>query len=132
MSSPAIVISRSESILSACIKMSRHKIGSLIVVDRKKNPVGIITEKDIINRIICTKKNIEKTSVQDAMTPDIITIEKFAKLEDAILLFKKHRIKKLVVVSNKKIAGMISVWDITIAKPELTREFIDSWIKPRW
>jgi CBS domain-containing protein len=45
---------------------------------------------------------------------------------------KKFKIKKLPVMSEKALVGVITITDIANARPEITRRFIDSWVKPRW
>ncbi|EMR74924.1 hypothetical protein MBGDF03_01108 [Thermoplasmatales archaeon SCGC AB-540-F20] len=45
---------------------------------------------------------------------------------------KKHKIKKLPVILDENIIGIITVTDVTNARPDISRRFIDSWVKPQW
>jgi len=129
MNKDLICIDCNRSVLDA-FKMYRDaKVGSLIVVDKNKL-VGIITERDLIEKTI--DKDIKKALVKDIMSSDIITISPLDTLETALNVMKKNRVKKLPVLSSSKLKGIITVTDIAYARPELTKRFIESWIKPRW
>jgi CBS domain-containing protein len=117
------------SVLDA-FKMYRDtKVGSLIVID-KDRLVGIITERDLIEKTI--DKDINKALVKDIMSLNVITISPLDTLEKALKVMKKNKVKKLPVLSSSKLKGIITVTDIAYARPELTKRFIESWIKPRW
>ena len=53
-------------------------------------------------------------------------------LEKASEIMRKYKIKKLPVLSDNDIVGIITITDITYARPELTEKFMESWVKPRW
>jgi CBS domain-containing protein len=105
------------------------KVGSLIVIDQNRL-VGIITERDLIEKTI--DKDINTALVKDIMTSNVITISPLDTLEKALNVMKKNKVKKLPVLSSSKLKGIITVTDIAYARPELTKRFIESWIKPRW
>jgi len=66
------------------------------------------------------------------MSSDVKSIHPLDKIEKAIEEMKKNKIKKLPVISNNCIVGIITLTDIGSSKPELTERFMESWIKPRW
>jgi len=95
--------------------------------------VGIITERDIIERVILNKKDPAKTRIRDVMSKDIKTVHALAPLEKAAKIMKEHHIKKLPVVLNNEIVGIITETDLshTIeafseAIDELTQFYADS------
>jgi CBS domain-containing protein len=126
-----VTIDSNDSVFNACIKLLEERIGCIIVLD-KGFCVGIITERDFIERTILMNRDPEETKVKDIMTPDIVTIKPLDKIEDALQIMKKFRIKKLPVVNNDDLIGIVTISDIAHARPELTKRFIESWIKPRW
>ena len=97
--------------------MSQYHIGSLVVVEKEKI-VGIITERNVL-KSVAQGKNPELTTVEDIMSKNVITIEPDKKIDEAVELMMKHKIKKLPVVSNKKLVGIVTCSDISVVEPKL-------------
>ncbi len=131
MSRDVVTISKDETAFDASIKYRDKKVGCLLVVDKDKC-VGILTERDLIERVICEEREPKQTKISEIMSKNLKTIHKLAKIEDAIRLMKMHNIKKLPVVSNDTLVGIVTITDISRARPELSKRFIDSWVKVRW
>lgn len=131
MTRTVITVQNKDSVFDACMLYKKHKIGSLIVLDTDKC-VGILTERDIIERCICERKNPEKTLVSDVMSKDLKTVHALDTLDKTIELMKKYNIKKLPVLINEQIVGIITVTDIYKARPDLTKRFMESWVKSGW
>ena len=129
MNKNIISIDSNQTILDAYKKYRDTKVGSLIVIEHNQL-VGIITERDLIEKAI--KKDLKTTQIKDIMTPNVITISPLDNLETALKIMKKNRVKKLPVLAGNKLKGIITITDIAYARPELTRRFIESWVKPRW
>lgn len=131
MTHPVITIECSNTVLNACNMYRDCRIGCLVVTC-SNGSIGLITERDLIERTICDKRDPEKTKVKDIMTVDIITIHALAKIEKALDIMIKNNIKKLPVVMKGDIVGMITVTDISRARPDLSKRFIDTWVRPEW
>ena len=131
MTKKVLKIDHNDSIFDACMMYQKYKIGSLLVTKDDKY-VGIITERNIIERTICDKKKPEDVKVGDVMSKGLITIHALEKLETAIDIMIKHNIKKLPVKVNEEVVGIITVTDISRARPDLSKRFMDSWVKQRW
>ncbi len=131
MTRHVFTIEASDSVYQACVLYKKYKIGSLVVID-KEICVGILTERDIIERTICEQKNPETAKVRDIMSSPIHTIHRLDTVEKAIELMKTFDIKKIPVVSKKGIVGIVTMTDVCKARPELSQRFKDSWMKPCW
>ena len=131
MTKNLVTIKPQQSVFEASNLYKNFKIGSLIVIENEKC-VGILTERDIIERTICEKRNPETTKVGDIMSSDIKTIHPLDKIEKALDLMVTNNIKKLPVSLNGEIIGIITVTDISKARPDLSKRFMDSWVKPVW
>lgn len=132
MTKNVITIDSEKTVYDACKEYSRSKVGSLVVMN-KDIIVGIITERDIIERVILNKKDPAKTKIREVMSKDIKTIHALAPLEKAAKIMKENNIKKLPVVLNNEIVGIITETDLshTIeafseAIDELTQFYADS------
>ncbi|RLI98537.1 MAG: CBS domain-containing protein [Candidatus Aenigmatarchaeota archaeon] len=117
MKREVIAINPDISIREASKVMSKHNIGSLLVLDDEKL-VGILTERDVLN-LVARGENLDEVKVKDVMSRDVITIESDKKIEDAVDLMLKHKIKKLPVMESGKIVGIITTSDIIVAEPKL-------------
>ncbi|HEC81287.1 MAG TPA: CBS domain-containing protein [Thermoplasmatales archaeon] len=131
MKKDVVTISKNDSVFDASIKYRDYKVGCLVVVEQQRC-VGVVTERDIIERVVCEKKDPVETRVEEIMSRNVKTIHRLSTVEDAINLMKKYNIKKLPVVSEDTLVGIVTITDISHARPELSKRFIDSWVKVRW
>jgi CBS domain-containing protein len=102
-----VKISSSEPVSGLTYKMIEEDIGAVIVIE-KGNPVGIITEKDILDRVVVPGKDVYKTLAKDVMSKPVIYIEASSPLKDALELMKKQKIRRLVVVENGALVGLVT------------------------
>ena len=99
--------------MEACKRYYRNRIGSLVVLDQGTLK-GIITERDIISRVIILNKDPNITTVKEIMSPTIITINQNANIEEASKIMSSNNIKKLPVVSDTgNLVGIITASDIS-------------------
>lgn len=131
MTKNVVTIDSDDTVFDASVKYRDNKVGCLVVTE-KESCVGIATERDLIEKTICFHKDPKKTKIGEIMSADIKTIHPLETLEEALSIMNKFKIKKLPVISEKDLVGIITITDIANAKPELTNRFIDSWVKPRW
>ncbi len=114
MSKNVVTVEPTTSAFEASRQMKERGIGSLIVVDSRGKPVGIVTETDIIYKVVAEKKSHE-TSVKDIMTEDLKTIKMDETIEKASRVMAAHRIRRLVVTDEKRLAGILALKDIVKA-----------------
>lgn len=94
--------------------LTKNKIGSVIVIDRDKVPIGIITERDLVKRVCLEKLNPSKMLVEELMSSPLITIMTFDSVDTATRIMLSNKIKRLPVLeSDNRLMGIISVTDIT-------------------
>jgi CBS domain-containing protein len=85
-------------------------------------PVSIITERDIVFKIIAKEKPVS-SKVREAMSPKLISIGPDDTIDQAANLMKRHGIKKLPVISYDKLIGIITSTDITAIQPQILDEY---------
>lgn len=119
MTKNVVTITKDETILDACDKYSQHRVGCLIVAD-EDNPVGIITERDIIEKIIRRGRDPKSTTVKEIMTSNLKMVHASAKVEEAAKTMKKYNIKKLPVILNNKIVGIVTITDLSNVLPDFS------------
>lgn len=131
MTKKVVTIDSNKTVFDACNMYKNLKVGCLIVTD-SGNCVGIVTERDLIERSICAKKDPYTTMISDIMTKNVKTIHALDTLEKAMKIMEENHIKKLPVVVEYGIVGIITVTDISRARPDLSKRFMESWVKPIW
>jgi len=131
MTKNVVTIKPNKSVFEACILYRDFKIGSLIVIKNDKC-IGIVTERDLIERTICEKRDPETTKIGDIMSSDIKTIHPLETLEKALKIMVENSIKKLPVCFKDEIIGIITVTDISKARPDLSKRFMDTWVRQVW
>jgi len=88
--------------------MQMKKRDTVIVVDHKKEPLGIVTNSDILSKVGDVDINAELTLLKDIMTSPLITIKDNATLQSALLTMRDHHIKRLPVMRHGQLVGTIS------------------------
>jgi len=100
--------------------MNDFEIGCLIVVEDGK-AVGILTERDVLKRVVEKGKDPEKTLVKDVMSKPLIVVNPEMGLEEAIETMFKNKIKKLPVVKDGKLVGLVTFTDIARIQPVIIK-----------
>jgi len=122
MTPSVVTIESGASVLDACVQYKEHGVGCLVVMNGGL-VVGILTERDIIERIIVEERNPRKTNVEDIMSKNIRTIHATARVEQAAEIMRTYRIKKLPVILNNEIVGIVTATDIANNIQDFSKEF---------
>jgi CBS domain-containing protein len=113
------------SVLEVSKSMAEMDIGSVIITD-KERPVGIITESDIVRRVIAEEKDTKTTSASEIMSSPIIHVEPGTGLTEAMRVMAKSNIRRVAVLKNNSLAGIITSRDILRWSPELIDILVES------
>ena len=102
------------TVMEAANVMNEHRVGALLVVDRRgESLAGIFTERDILRRIIGEKKDPESTAVGQVMTTEVACCKPDITVEAARLIFRDKRVRHLPVVDDHgKPLGVVSIGDV--------------------
>jgi signal-transduction protein with cAMP-binding, CBS, and nucleotidyltransferase domain len=94
--------------------MVKKGISSVIVIDKKTKPIGIITEKDLVRRVCLKNMSASRFAVEEIMSLPLITIMAYDSVDTASRIMTHNQIKHLVVLEeDNRICGLLSVTDIT-------------------
>lgn len=119
------------TVLDAAKLMKKRKIGNVIVVENKQ-PVGILTESDIIRKVVAEGKDVKEVKIQDAMSTPLIIIDPYVTLEEAMKTMGKCNVRRLPVCENDELIGIITQKDISRMSPilhEISREWYDITVR---
>ena len=109
---PIITAKYSESIFTISTLMKEKQVSSIIIIDQNDKPVGIITERDIVRRVIADSKNPNTTKATEIKSQPLITVGPNAYLFNACKIMEKNNIRRLPVVKDNGIVGIVTITDI--------------------
>ena len=99
--------------------MAQHDCGEIPVIDRGEQPVGVITDRDIVCRVVAEGKNPTAHTVEECMTQPVQTVTVDTPVEDVVRMMEKHQIRRVPVVDEKGcVMGIIAQADIAWAESE--------------
>ena len=90
--------------------MSEREIGSIVVVEEGK-PIGIATERDFLKRVLAKDKDPRAVKIGEVMSSPVITISPKSSVADAIALMRKKNVRRLVVVEEEEVVGIVTSKD---------------------
>lgn len=113
-----------ESAAVAAQRMRQKRVGTLVVVDEEERPVGVVTDRDLVARVLAMGRDPKETRVLDIMTKAPKTMPATAPIEEALALMRNGGFRRIPVVSPKgKLVGLVSLDDVLLF---LATEF--AWI----
>jgi len=119
MTSPVVTISENETIYKAAHLMNKHDVGCVIVTGKEGKSVGILTERDLITRVLAKNTLPSRVKAGKVMTSPLITIDPDETLPEAARKMSRLNIRRLGVVYKGNLEGIISSKDILAVTPEL-------------
>jgi len=112
MTKAPIVLSPSASVDEVAHVMREKGISSVILVTNGK-PIGIVTERDLVHRVMAPGKDPKKLMAADICTKPVIAVSHHSEVEDAVETMNEHKIRRLVVVDDlDHVAGIITTDDV--------------------
>ena len=101
--------------------MNKNEIGCFVVVDEEEKPVGIVTERDLLKRVLAKRKDPVRVKVMQIMSQPLVTGTPHMDIEAAARLMFKRKIKKLPIVENGRLVGLVTLTDLVRFQPEIIR-----------
>jgi CBS domain-containing protein len=111
MTKNPVALSSDSTVIDAAKAMSDFHIGSVVVMEKDK-PCGIVTDRDITVRAVATGSDPSKTKLGDICTHDLAAVRPDQSVEDAIQVMKSHDVKRVVVMTDSKLEGIVSLGDL--------------------
>lgn len=128
MSKDVKVVRPDSSVKEVVATMNKFDIGSIIVVQGKR-PVGIITERDILRRIVQPCLAPETLTARQVMTSPLLTISETASIDEAAKIMAKEKVKKLPVMAKQKLVGIVTFTDIVTKVPTML-SLLEELVRP--
>lgn len=108
-----VVCANSETSLEQIAKlMQENDVGCIPICNNENNVIGFVTDRDIITRCVANNKNCAQTKASDVMTKNVIKTTPDTEIEDVESTMSKNQIRRVPVIENNKIVGIITIGDL--------------------
>ena len=114
MSNPVIRIHPDESVAVAARTLNRYNIGALPVCGSDGRVCGLVTDRDIVTRCLASNRSPSTTTVRDVMTSQVVSARPDMDASLAAGLMGREQIRRLPVIENGKLCGMVSLGDLAL------------------
>lgn len=111
MISNVLVVTKTTTVVSAVSLMANNEVSCLVVVDGEK-PIGILTERDLVRKIMAPAKSSKRLKVEEIMNTPLVAVNSTTTLEEASNLMQSTKIRRLPVVDEEKLKGIVTETDI--------------------
>jgi CBS domain-containing protein len=112
MTQPVLKIDENATIREAVALMDRTRVGSLLVT-RMGRDVGIVTERDIISKVILHNETSDTVTMKEILSLPLVTADANTAGEDALRIMVKHSVRRLPITDRGKIVGIFTTSDVT-------------------
>jgi len=119
MSSPVRTVNENDNVTKVARTMAKNNIGSVIVVDKKLNQLGVITEKDVVRRVAAKGFHPNKVKAGKIMSKPLRTVEPTLDVKEAAKRMKQLKVKRLAGMEAGKLVGIVTGTDIVDITPAL-------------
>ncbi len=124
MTSNVLTLDPKTSVAEAAHLMTRFKIGCLIVKSNSE-PEGLITESDIIRKVVSKDLKASEITIGELMSKNLISINPGSELNEAARIMAKSNIRRLPVVNEGVLVGILTSSDVLMVSPELTEILVE-------
>lgn len=114
MTNSVIKIDPEETVAVAARTLTHYNIGALPVCGKDGKLCGVVTDRDLVTRCLATNRTPETTKVRDVMTGQVVSVSPEMDIGVAAHLMGRQQIRRLPVVENGQLCGMVSLGDMAV------------------
>ena len=123
MSFPAITEDEDASVGVILKHMQLSRIGG-VVITKEGKPVGIAVDYDIAEKVMMKDRNPDEMKVKEIMSSPLITIDADASVDEACGLLAREGIRRVPVIENGKLVGIVSIRNVLTGEPVQVRKYV--------
>ncbi len=126
MTKDVVSIGVNNSVFEAADLMSSKRVSCLVIMDGEV-PIGIVTERDIVRRVVAKKMPLD-TKVSEIMSKSLITVDPDASLKEAARLMSSNKIRRLPVMKQNRLVGIVVAADFVrnLGKKTVSEEILEA------
>ena len=126
MTEDVITVGVNETILNVAKLMNDYNIGCIPVAEEDKKVLGMITDRDIVIAMAKYDLNPEEATVKNVMTSEVFSVEPDTELSHALDLMRKQKIRRIPVIENDELKGILSLGDIAVRGDQASAEIAEA------
>lgn len=119
MSRPVITAKETDTAADIAALMAKHNIGCVLISGKKGETIGIVTERDIVQRVAAKNLLPSKVMARESMSKPVITIRSGASVTDAAKFMNQKKVRRLAVIEDGKLTGVLTMKDILAVTPAM-------------
>jgi len=112
MEKNVITIGHDKTVLDAAYLMKENEISFLVILNNEE-PIGVVTESDFVRKLVANDKVASKVPLSEIMSYKFRSVESSTEIEDAVQKMLNNKIRRLLVVDDGKLVGIITQTDLT-------------------
>ena len=112
MSKPVISIKTDSTVQEAAIVMAKHNVGSIIVSDDGKTYKGIITERDLLKKVLGAKQDPATLKVEEIMSKNVVTVDVNTSLLEISKIMTKNIMRRVLIMEKDRFIGIVTSRDL--------------------
>jgi CBS domain-containing protein len=123
------------TVFAAVEEMCRLRVGALVAMGADGEPAGMLSERDIMGRVLLARRDPDTTRVVDVMTTELVCIAPEASVTEAMAIMTERRCRHLPVVVEGCVVGLVSIGDLTRSvseQEEFTVRYLNDYISGRY
>ena len=107
------IAAHNETAATAASRMAQHNVGTLLVVNDRRQPIGILTDRDLVTRVMAVGQNPNETLVGSIMTHHPLTVSEDTSIEQAVGMMRSGGFRRMPVVADcEQLVGIVSLDDV--------------------
>lgn len=114
MTKDVVMANSTDNVLTVAKLMKHHNIGAVPVVENAEKVLGMVTDRDIVLSLADYNFDLANTDVTKLMSNKVYSVRPDADLSSALALMKKQQIRRLPVIEDERLVGMLSIGDIAV------------------
>jgi len=112
MEKNVVTIDQDSTVLDAARLLKEKKI-SFLVIMKNNEPIGVVTESDFVRKLVVEEKSASKTQLSEIMSYKFRSVTPSTEIEDAVQKMLNNKIRRLIVLDEGKLAGVVTQTDLT-------------------
>jgi CBS domain-containing protein len=122
-------VNPAQSLTDAAEVMKEEDVGSVPVVEEARL-TGILTDRDIVTRAVAERRDPQAVKVDEVASRELVTVEPEQDLDEALALMARHQVRRLPVVEEGRLVGMLAQADVALEAKEKVGEAVEQISQP--